>query len=603
MRTRRERNTGIDAEEGNHAQQNVLDHVDLGVGVDYGAPQKSFTFDGKTYASYQEMVEAKRKRNQNILVSSGLLDAKAAIETTALDQKRLAATGRGLKRSERQSSKTELLPRRKSSRIAGVPAPGIYVDHESSSGISIGGGINAVDDKGAEVRNFNNRVNDGSDLTVAEAVEMAGSKWIRENTVKHAETFMGTILQDIIEGGVTDSDKTQCSPVSVAGGLEASTSTNRDLEELKSKLREISLDDDTCVAKVTPERIYSVACHPSPHQIIACAGDKSGHIGIWNFDQYGSDSAAESNDDMTKSSSDDVHLFKPHGGAVSSLKWNSSGTNLLSCSYDGSVRAFDANKQVFQEIFATYDDNDIYKEKIGYNTDRGYSSWVQSMELDHRYGSDGKCFFLSTSEGSVIHVDLRSKAKITFNSFLSEKKINTISLHPNGYAMATAGLSTVIQLWDLRNMGTKSNKGHKPFAWQNAGKSINSAYFSPSGSRMVTTTMSNNLDILKDAHTSSGLIKVPEHRIRHDNMTGRWLSTFMACWHNLPICGEEVFLVGSMQKPRTIEIFSGRSGKVLHEIRGEALTAVASRCCFHPSRLVVVGGNSSGRVTVAYDRS
>ncbi len=169
--------------------------------------------------------------------------------------------------------------------------------------------------------------------------------------------------------------------------------------------------------------------------------------------------------------------------------------------------------------------------------------------------------------------------------------------------MATAGLSTVVQLWDLRNMGTKSNKGHKPFAWQNAGKSINSAYFSPGGSGMVTTTMSNNLDILKDAHTSSGLIKVPEHRIRHDNMTGRWLSTFMARWYNQPVCGEEVFVVGSMQKPRTIEIFSGRSGKVLREIRGEALTAVASRCCFHPNRLVVVGGNSSGRVTVAFDRS
>lgn len=49
-----------------------------------------------------------------------------------------------------------------------------------------------------------------------------------------------------------------------------------------------------------------------------------------------------------------------------------------------------------------------------------------NQELDHRYGSDGKCFFLSTSEGSVMHVDLRSNGKLTFDQTLSEKKINSV---------------------------------------------------------------------------------------------------------------------------------------------------------------------------------
>ena len=62
-----------------------------------------------------------------------------------------------------------------------------------------------------------------------------------------------------------------------------------------------------------------------------------------------------------------------------------------------------------------------------------------------------------------------------------------------------------------------------------------------------------------------------------------------------------VFVVGSMQQPRTMEIFDGGKGKLLRDIRGEALTAVVSRCCFHPSKdtLICAGGNSSGRVTVA----
>lgn len=73
----------------------------------------------------------------------------------------------------------------------------------------------------------------------------------------------------------------------------------------------------------------------------------------------------------------------------------------------------------------------------------------------------------------------------------------------------------------------------------------------------------------------------------------------MAKWH--PSMSEECFVVGSMQQPRTVEVFGGNGGKLMRGIQGDALTAVVSRCCFHPSadKLIVVGGNSSGRVTVA----
>ena len=87
--------------------------------------------------------------------------------------------------------------------------------------------------------------------------------------------------------------------------------------------------------------------------------------------------------------------------------------------------------------------------------------------------------------------------------------------------------------------------------------------------------------------------------IKHDNQTGRWLSTFMAKWHP-GFAEKEIFVVGSMKKPRTIEVW-GDDGKLLRELQGDALSAVASRCCFHPnaSEVIVVGGNSSGRVTVS----
>ena len=54
-----------------------------------------------------------------------------------------------------------------------------------------------------------------------------------------------------------------------------------------------------------------------------------------------------------------------------------------------------------------------------------YIHRVQSLQLDHRY-DNGKCFFLSTSQGNVMHVDLRSKGKVTFNQEFSPRKINSV---------------------------------------------------------------------------------------------------------------------------------------------------------------------------------
>eukprot|EP00551_Chaetoceros_affinis_P009608 CAMPEP_0203677532 /NCGR_PEP_ID=MMETSP0090-20130426/28521_1 /ASSEMBLY_ACC=CAM_ASM_001088 /TAXON_ID=426623 /ORGANISM="Chaetoceros affinis, Strain CCMP159" /LENGTH=117 /DNA_ID=CAMNT_0050544443 /DNA_START=13 /DNA_END=366 /DNA_ORIENTATION=- len=116
--------------------------------------------------------------------------------------------------------------------------------------------------------------------------------------------------------------------------------------------------------------------------------------------------------------------------------------------------------------------------------------------------------------------------------------------------------------------------------------------------------MSDNLDIFTDFHLNTGVVTKPTHRIRHNNQTGRWLSTFMAQWHpsiSSSSPNEELFVVGSMQQPRTMQIFDGSKGELVRGIQGDALTAVVSRCCFHPSveKLIAAGGNSSGRVTVA----
>jgi hypothetical protein len=135
--------------------------------------------------------------------------------------------------------------------------------------------------------------------------------------------------------------------------------------------------------------------------------------------------------------------------------------------------------------------------------------------------------------------------------------------------------------------------------------------------------MMDRLDILQDIHTAAGTttttttltgnataaIRVePVQSIRHNNKTGRWLSTFMAQWHAV----HDVFCVGSMQQPRVMDVYfvedplnNNNTGGGDHfgrvAIGGEAMTAVTSRCCFHAQsdQLIVVGGTSSGRLAIS----
>ena len=181
---------------------------------------------------------------------------------------------------------------------------------------------------------------------------------------------------------------------------------------MNKAIQALSADDDECVAKVCPERLYSMVVHPSTDKLVVGAGDKVGHIGIWNV--------KESNN----SNDDGVHLFRPHKGAVSCLEWTSHNA-LFSASYDGTCRWLDVEAGQFDEIFATYDEGSAYARKLGAGLDTGSHFWTQYGCLDHR-ASGEKCLFLATSVGTALHVDLRAKERITWHEELSEKKINTV---------------------------------------------------------------------------------------------------------------------------------------------------------------------------------
>jgi hypothetical protein len=379
-------------------------------------PPRKFVCDGVEYDTYQDMVNAKRKRNQLFLETSGLLGAASELQTLI---KKEASSSRGITKNtgERKKRGPAPIERRKSKRLAGIQSDGMYVEDErtgrfitAKEGVSTTMAVANEEETGVEHAQFyRNRINDGSSIDLDQAVENTGVKWVKEDSVSLAVSFVRQSLQHLsleIHEPKEKTPRSKRSPRSV---------TNiTDTQSFASKVESLSADSDQSVAKVVPDRIYGIAAHPSEQQLIVCAGDKSGYVGFWNVDSQ----SEESNG---------VHLFRFHSGATNCLEWTKSGSALFSASYDGTCRWFDVASEQFDEIFATYDNSDEYKAKLGTGLDSGYHFYTQFACLDERFNTE-KCFFLSTSIGTVMNIDLRVKGKerITFHEELSEKKINSV---------------------------------------------------------------------------------------------------------------------------------------------------------------------------------
>ena len=342
-----------------------------------------FHFQGVDYESYEAMVKAKRERNHKMLVDSGLLQASQIMHSAPVrNRKRSNEEEIGIKTVKRKVLKEKApLIRRKSNRLAGIPSEGGFVESESGGkfNVVLGTSNDFVQEakKEEEEGFFRNRINDGSDLPLEESVENIGSKWYKEDSFEKAQRVL--VPKD--ETDQLSSSKHGCT------------------------VDEIQNFEVQKVAKVVPDRIYSVCFHPT--RLLACAGDKTGYLGLWDIKDEDTD---------TKQ---DVVLMKPHSGAISHLEWNDNN-QLLSASYDGTIRVWDGASS-FRHVFATYDDSPKYKDELGFD-----------METDGRFWMQYACFaqshnniLFSTSHGTVGQIDLR-QPKLSFYQSCSEKKINTV---------------------------------------------------------------------------------------------------------------------------------------------------------------------------------
>jgi len=400
---------------------------------------KLFVLDGEEFTSYQSFVEAKRKRNQAVLTKLGFGSGESGNKRLKIGSNpSTSATQRGL-RSNKKKTPKPMVRSRKSSRISGdrtkLVALDMYVNdwhRDNTATIVTNDGADEKDDDDVDdkpISYFKGRVNDGSPLSLKDAIELNEPKWIHDESEGIAERLLKELAAGNKESS-SDCNRMQTSPGRRTKGANPRASPTSVMSsswetELTEKIDSLSIDKEEWVCKVTPDRIYSVATHPSESKLICCAGDKQGYIGLWDVDGVSrNDGDGKSNDNTGI-----VSLFHVHSRPICCLDWLNN-EHMVTSSYDGSVRRLNVETGVFEEIFATYDDSDsTYLEDLGYGLDQGYRFWTQDVTVDHRYrGSSNPCLFVSTSVGDVFHVDLRAskKEKITFYESVSDKKINTV---------------------------------------------------------------------------------------------------------------------------------------------------------------------------------
>lgn len=395
------------------------------------------------------------------------------------------------------------------------------------------------------------------------------------------------------------------------GEDEIKETTDKDLKELREKMSGLGIWEawEPNRIKITPERIYSAAFHPTEEKPIVFMGDKLGHLGIVDASQEPEVSGVKNEDedeDEEEGYPDPVITqIKPHTRTISSMHTHPSNPGtLFTGSYDSSIRTIDLQKQVAVEIYGP--------------SDKLEDSPVSGIDMS---ATDPNTVYFTTLHGSFGQHDYRAPSTETKLYELSEKKIGGFTLNPVApHYLTTASLDRTMRLWDLRkitkNLPTlvgehESRLSVSHAAFNTVGQVATSSYddtikihsfgvvptSSAQSSRKLKvkqpTEKLESMQTWKSGYTLPPEVMNPEISISHNNQTGRWVTILRPQWQRHPQDGIQKLVIGNMN--RFVDVYSA-TGEQLAQLGGDGITAVPAVAVFHPTKDYIAAGTASGKL-------
>ncbi|OCL02782.1 WD40 repeat-like protein [Glonium stellatum] len=513
-----------------------------------------------------ELSEYEQKRLENIAKTQALLRTLEleAASTGLAPSSRSSASGRtkAKKPTPKKIKQEEPIPRRTSSRLRGIVADSEVAKRKAEEEHE------AFKDAEKAKRQ---RVSE--DLNLSDIV-VAGRQWNQSGnflvnvgpTKPYERTFT-----------VEDVKKT----------------SDKDLKALREKMSGLQLweDYEPNEIKITPERIYSLAFHPTADKPLVFAGDKMGNLGICDCSQSAPNVKKEEDDEDVSKEGPAISTFKLHTRTICTFQFSPFDSNaLFSASYDSSIRKMDLAKGVAIEIYAPADKNE--------------EEPLSGVEIA---ANDPNMLYFSTLEGKFGIYDMRTPAEKAagLEVFqLSEKKIGGFTLHPlQPHLVATASLDRTLKIWDLRKISGESDWRFPALLGEHESKlSVSHAAWNSAG-QVATASYDDTIKIHDFSNSAEWKVGIslsdtqmrPTAVIPHNNQTGRWVTILRAQWQLRPQDGVQRFCIGNMN--RFVDIYTSQ-GQQLAQLGGEGVTAVPAVAKFHPAQDWVAGGTASGKLCV-----
>ncbi|KAL5698813.1 hypothetical protein ACHQM5_029800 [Ranunculus cassubicifolius] len=297
------------------------------------------------------------------------------------------------------------------------------------------------------------------------------------------------------------------------------------------------------IAHAALGRIMEMKFFPCIDRSMIVAGDAFGDVVFWNVDCMEGEGGG-------------IYRYRPYTLPVSGISIKPfSLSKVFTSSYDGFIRMLDFESESFEFI---------------HKSDSSIFSLSQRPQ-------DSNLIYFSENQGFLNIWDTRA-GKSSSSYVLHDAKIYTIDFNPvNTYVMATSSADKTVRIWDLRQMGSK---GPKCLKFHQHKTAVHSAYFSPSGKSLATTSLDNHVGIFSGVDLENASI------IYHNNHTGKWISSFRAIWG----WDDTSLFTGSMIKE--VDVIHTDGG--ISHLRSSDMMDIPCQLTAHPHKVGTLAAATSG---------